>query len=210
MRGQSYRLNTPTLGILSSDNESRNPVTIRAHCCYNGSKSIMKMAVTLVAAIALVADIGHAQTFHKTKIFNGKGKEVLVDLCFDQQSKLLTVKPQKSTIADVPYGAIDKLSYEQAAHRRIMDGGVAGIGCVDTPAGFLTCPASLGVGAVLMLTKGKNRWFYVDYQQDGAPKRLTLKLDKSEYKQVLKTAREQTGKDVEILVSKKGKSPGKK
>jgi hypothetical protein len=160
--------------------------------------------------IASVADIGHAQTFHKTKILNGKGREVLIDLCFDQQSKLLTVKPQNSTIADVPYGAIHKLSYEQAAHRRIVDGGVAGIGCVDTPAVFLTCPASLGVGAVLMLTKGKNRWFYVDYQQDGAPQRLTLKLDKSEYKQVLKTAHEQTGKDVEILVSQKRKSPDKK
>lgn len=178
MRGRSYRLDTPSLCILSN-------------------KSIMKMAFVLVAAVAV--DIGHAQTFHKTKMLNGKRK-VSVDLCFDEQSKLLTVKSQKSIVADVPYGVIDKLSYEQAAHHRMSDGaGAAGIGCVDTPAVFLTCPASFGVGAALMLTKGKNHWFYVNYKQDGVPQKLTLKLDKSEYEQVLKTAKNQTGKNVEML-----------
>jgi vacuolar-type H+-ATPase subunit C/Vma6 len=103
------------------------------------------------------------------------------------------------------------LSYEQAAHRRLSDaGGAAGIGCVDTPAVYLTCPASFGVAAVLTFTKGKNHWFYVDYKQDGTPKELALKLDKTEYEQVLRTAHEQTGKDVEILVPQKRKSPGKK
>ena len=191
MRRKSYRLNAPTLGILS------NPSAIR-------------MAVILVVAMASVADIGHTQTFHKTKMLKGKHREIPVDLCFDQQSKLLTVKPHKSAVADVPYGAIDKLSYEQAAHRRIMDGGAANIGCIGTPAVYLTCPASFGVAAVLMFTKGKNHWFYVDYKQDGAPKELALKLDKTEYEQVLRTAHEQTGKDVEMLVPQKRKSPGKK
>jgi hypothetical protein len=63
------------------------------------------------------------------------------------------------------------------------------------------------VGAALLLTKGKKHWFYVDYKQDGGPKKLALHLDKSEYQEVLKTAHEQTGKDVEILLSRKGKSP---
>src|SRR5579864_4026729 len=182
MRGDSYSLNTPSFCIFSNT-------------------SVMKVAVVLVAVIALVADTGHAQTFHKTKMLNGKGREIPVDLCFDQQSKLLTVKPHKSTIADVPYGAIDRLSYEQAAHHRTMGGGGApGIGCVGNPAGLLTCPASFGVAAVLMLTKAKNHWFYVVYKQDGGTKELALRLDKREYEQVLKTAREQTGKDVEMLV----------
>src|SRR5690348_4030374 len=153
MRGKSDRPNASTLGILSNH-------------------STVKMAVILVVAMASVADIGDAQTFHKTKMLKGKHREIPVDLCFDQQSKLLTVKPHKGTTAEVPYGAIDKLSYEQAAHRRIMDGGAANIACVDTPAVFLTCPASFGVAAVLMFTKGKNHWFYVDYKQDGAPKEL--------------------------------------
>jgi hypothetical protein len=191
MRGKHYRLNAPTLGIRSNN-------------------STLKMAVILVVAMASVAVIGHAQTFHNTKLLNDKGREVSVDLCFDEQSKLLTVKPHKSTIADVPYGVIDKLSYEQASHRRIMDGGAANIGCIGTPAVFLTCPASFGVAAALMFTKGKNHWFYVNYKQDGGPKELALKLDKREYEQVLKTAHEQTGKDVEMLAPQKRKSPAKK
>jgi len=95
-------------------------------------------------------------------------------------------------------------------HRTMGGGGAPGIGCVGNPAGLLTCPASFGVAAVLMLTKAKNHWFYVVYKQDGGTKELALRLDKREYEQVLKTAREQTGKDVEMLVSQKGKSPGKK
>jgi hypothetical protein len=191
MRGNSYRPNAATLGIRFN--------------------TAMKMALILVAAIASVADIGSAQTFHKTKMLNSKGREVPVDLRFDEQSKLLTVKPRKSTIPDVPYGAIDKLSYERASHRRTKDPlGPSVIACADTPVVYLTCPTSLGVGAVLLLTKGRNHWFYVDYQQDGAPKKLALRLDKSEYEQVLKTAHDQTGKAVEILVSEKRKSPAKK
>jgi hypothetical protein len=171
----------------------------------------MKIAVVLVAVMASMADIGHAQTFHKIKMLNGKSREIPVDLCFDQQSKFLTVKPHKSTNTDVPYGDIDKLSYEQAARRRLKDPlGPSVIACADTPVVYLTCPASLGVGAALLLTKGKKHWFYVDYKQDGAPKKLALRLDKSEYEQVLKTAQKQTGKNVEILVSRKGRSPDKK
>jgi hypothetical protein len=209
MRRKSYGLNTRTLG---GGDESQIPVTGLARCWYNGNKSIMKMAVVLVAVIASVADIGHTQTFHKTKMLNDKGKEVSVELCFDAESQRLTLKPQKSTVTDVPYGAIDRLSYKQAAYHRAKDGAGAVdiIGCLDTPAVYLTCPASFGVVAVLMLTKGKNHWFYVDYKQGGATMKLSLQLGKSEYEQVLKTATEQTGKPVEVLVSQKGKSPGKK
>jgi hypothetical protein len=170
-----------------------------------------KIAVVLVVALASVADIGQAQTFHKTKMLNDNGKEVAVELCFDAEGHRLTVKSHKSNVADVPYGAIDGLSYKQAAYHRAKHGaGAVDIGCVDTPAVYLTCPASFGVVAVLMLTKAKNHWFYVDYKQGGAAMKLTLQLGKSEYEQVLKTATEQTGKGVEILVSQKGKFPGKK
>lgn len=64
--------------------------------------------------------------------------------------------------------------------------------------------ASLGAGAIVMLTKSKNHWFYVDYKDaDGKPQDLTLKLDKNEYEMVLKTAKEMSGKEVEITTPKK-------
>ena len=58
-----------------------------------------------------------------------------------------------------------------------------------------------------MLTKSKNHWLYVDYKDtDGKPKDLKLKLDKSEYRQVLETAAQQTEKHVETLASRSGQS----
>jgi len=64
---------------------------------------------------------------------------------------------------------------------------------------------------MLLLTKSKNHWFYVDYQDaDGKAKDLTLKLDKSEYERVLKTAKEMSGKEVEITTPKKDEQKDQK
>ena len=59
--------------------------------------------------------------------------------------------------------------------------------------------ASLGAGAIVMLTKSKSHWFTIEYHEENAPKTLVLRLDKSEYKQVLKVATTSTGKDVANL-----------
>lgn len=139
----------------------------------------------LIAATGIV----QAQTFSKTKMIDAKGKEVTVSLEFDQAG--LAVKTLKTPIADVPYASISKLSYELTSRRRVKEGAVVMI-------------ASLGVGAIVMLTKSKNHWLYVDYKDaDGKPDDLTLKLDKSEYERVLKTAKELSGKEVEITTPKK-------
>ena len=47
---------------------------------------------------------------------------------------------------------------------------------------------SLGVGAVVMLTKSKNHFLTVNYQDGAAAKELILRLDKSEYRDILATA----------------------
>lgn len=150
------------------------------------------IALLLIAATA----IGQAQTFSKTKMIDAKGKEVPVTIEFDKAG--LAVKILKTSIAEVPYDSINKLSYEMASRHRVKEGAVVMI-------------ASLGVGGIVMLTKSKNHWFYVDYKDaDGKPKDLPLKLDKSEYESVLKTAKEMSGKDVEITTPKKDEKKNKK
>ena len=70
---------------------------------------------------------------------------------------------------------------------------------------MLSFPPRLGVGGIVMLTKSKSHWFYVDFKdQDGKAGNLTLKLDKTEYEKVLAAAKKQTGKDVETLTPRKG------
>lgn len=155
-------------------------------------KRYFAIAMLLIAATGA----GQAQTFNKTKMIDAKGKEVSVTLAFDKTA--LAVKTLKTPIADVPYASISKLSYEQASRHRVKEGAVVMI-------------ASLGIGGIVMLTKSKNHWLYVDYKDaDGKPKDLTLKLDKSEYETVLKTAKEMSGKDVEIITPKKGEKKDEK
>lgn len=150
------------------------------------------IAILLIAATA----VGQAQTFGKTKMIDAKGKEVPVPLEFGQAG--LAVKTLKTSIADIPYENISKLSYERASRRRVKEGAIVMI-------------ASLGAGGIVMLTKSKNHWLYVDYKDaDGKPQDLTLKLDKKEYERALKTAKEMSGKEVEIIVPKKDEKKDKK
>jgi hypothetical protein len=147
----------------------------------------------VIAIFMIVATgIGQAQTFRRTKMVDGKGKEVPVELRFDKQSQVLTVKALTASIAEMPYASIDKLSYEQAARHRVKEGAIVML-------------ASFGAGGIVMLTKSKNHWLYIDYKDAvSETKTLTLKLDKSEYQRVLNASREQTDKEVEILTQQNG------
>lgn len=146
-------------------------------------------ALSLILSCLIAAASG--ETFKKTKMVDGKGKEVPVELDFDRVEKRLTVRTKKTVLAEAPYDTIDTLQYELSARRRVKEGAVVMI-------------ASLGVGAVVMLTKSKNHWLYVNQKPGGAKATtLTLKLDKSEFEKVMKVAAAETGKTVEKLQPEK-------
>lgn len=56
--------------------------------------------------------------------------------------------------------------------------------------------ASLGAGAVVMLTKSKSHWLTFEYHEGNANKSLVLQMDKSDYKKILKVASAQTGREI--------------
>lgn len=146
----------------------------------------------LFALLVTLVGVSDAETFRKTKLIDPKGRELAVELGFDETAKLLTVKAAGEAIYQVPYANIEKLSYEQASRHRIREGAVVMI-------------FSLGAGGVVMLTKEKYHWFYVDFKSPaGEARTITLKLDKTEYKTVLSAATTQTGKVVETLEPAKG------
>lgn len=149
------------------------------------------LIVTLIAA----AGFGRAQTFKKVKMIDVKDKEVNAELTLDQNSKQLSVRPEKGDGVAVPYSSIDKLSYERSSHHRIKTGAILMV-------------ASLGAGAIVMATKSKNHWFYVDYKDaGGAAKDVILKLDKSDYEKILDSAKSQIGKDVDRVAAKDSRKP---
>jgi hypothetical protein len=44
--------------------------------------------------------------------------------------------------------------------------------------------ASLGAGAIVMLTKSKTHWLYIDFHEQSNAKSVVLRMDKNEYKEV--------------------------
>jgi hypothetical protein len=68
--------------------------------------------------------------------------------------------------------------------------------------------ASLGAGAIVMLTKSKSHWLYIDFHEQDAPKSIVLRMDKNEYKTIMAACKTHTGKTVEDL-QEGGKSKDK-
>ena len=123
-------------------------------------------------------------SFHKSKLADVKGKQANIDLIFsDPKESIIVNVAAGHTIASIPYAATDKLSYEYSKHHRIKQGAIVMV-------------ASLGAGAIVMLTSSKSHWLTIEYHEENAPKTLVLRMDKSEYQKILKTAKTATGKDI--------------
>jgi hypothetical protein len=66
--------------------------------------------------------------------------------------------------------------------------------------------ASLGAGAIVMLTKSKSHWLYIDYHEQSVAKNVVIRMDKGDYKKIFEAVKTHTGKDVEMLGDAKEKS----
>jgi hypothetical protein len=150
-------------------------------------KNMNRVAISVIALIALTGtSFASGIAFRKAQILDSRGRGQIASLVFDEQQKAILVEIADHPWATIPYATVDKLGYEYSKRHRIREGAVIMI-------------ASLGAGAVVMLTKSKSHWLYIDYKEQGTPKSVLLRLDKKEYKHVLTAAENQTGKRVEYL-----------
>src|SRR5689334_9541653 len=139
--------------------------------------------ILCLASVVSAEDIA----YRKTKLADVKGKHSNADLLFSDARKSMVVNVATGlTVAEIPYDSIDKLSYEFSKQHRIKQGAIVMV-------------ASLGAGAVVMLTKSKSHWLTIEYHAENVPKTLVLRMDKSEYKKILTTAQTTTGKNVEFI-----------
>lgn len=139
--------------------------------------------------LAAAADV----IYQKEKLSDAKEKQVKCDLTFSEVKKAVIVTVASQKVAEIPYNTIDKFSYEYAKHRRIKQGAIVMV-------------ASLGAGAVVMLTKSKTHWLTIDYHEGDAAKELVIRMDKKDYKDIFSTIQAHTGKEVQIVQdSGKGK-----
>lgn len=93
----------------------------------------------------------------------------------------------------LPYGQLDKFSYEYTKKHRVT-------------AGAITMVASLGAGAIVMLSKSKSHWLYIDYHEQNIPKSVVLRMDKNDYKKIFEAVKTHTDKDVEMIGDANDKS----
>jgi hypothetical protein len=149
----------------------------------------MKKAISILAVILMVAvtvSFGEETAFNGCKLADVKGKQAEARLIFSDEAKSVIVRSMDRDVVSIPYGNIDKFSYDYAKKHRITQGAIVMV-------------ASLGAGAIVMLTKSKSHWLYIDFHEQNAPKSVVLRMDKNEYKKIFAAVKAHTGKDVQFI-----------
>jgi len=154
---------------------------------------VRKIICALLASLVLGNLSFAEETAFNVKLADAKGKQAEARLIFSDQNKNVTVQVADRDFVTVPYDQLDRFSYEYTRKHRITEGAVVMV-------------ASLGAGAIVMLTKSKSHWLYIDYHEQSVPKSVVLRMDKNDYKKILEAVKTHTGKEVEMPGDAKDKS----
>jgi hypothetical protein len=126
------------------------------------------------------------ESFSRIKVPDSKGKPIDATLIFSDQATAVQIRPVNGNNLAIPYTRIYKFSYEYTKRHRISERTLA--------------TAPFGIGAFVMLTKSKNHWLEIDYDNDqDIRKAYVLRMDKHDYLRILEAVKAHTGKDAEIL-----------
>ena len=154
----------------------------------------MKRIVSFLLVIFVTINLSLAEetAFRGVKLADAKGKQSDASLIFSDSNKNVVVRVADRDFVTMPYDQIDKFSYEYTKKHRITQGAIVMV-------------ASLGAGAIVMLTKSKSHWLYIAFHEQNAPKTLVLRMDKKEYKNIFEAVKAHTGKEVQFLGEDKAK-----
>ena len=149
----------------------------------------MKKMITVVALLAMTfstAGVAENITFNTVKLADAKGKQSEARLTLNDDNKSIVIQVADRDVATIPYESVEKFSYEYTKKHRVTQGAIVMV-------------ASLGAGAIVMLTKSKSHWLYIDYKDQNAAKSLVLRLDKKDYTKVFDAIKAHTGQEVVYL-----------
>jgi hypothetical protein len=79
----------------------------------SGSPENMSQYLALIFLVLLAATsvAGEDAVFHKSRIFDRRGKERRVDLVFSGQNSALVVREKTTVVVKIPFGTIEKVTY---------------------------------------------------------------------------------------------------
>lgn len=147
-------------------------------------KRVIPLLLLIVSVIPhlMAAD----ESFSRVKAPDAKGKPVNAVLTFSDQNQAVEIRPSKVPGLTIPYSRIYKFSYEYTKRHRVGEGTLA--------------TAPLGIGALMMLTKGRSHWLQIDYDDpQNVRKFYVLRMDKHDYLRILEAVKAHTGKDADVL-----------
>ena len=114
-------------------------------------------------------------------------KETKIDLTLSDGG--FTIQERKGSPVEIRYSSIQKITYEYARHHRLAGGA-------------MLMAASPLAGIIVMATKTKSHWLVVDYLGDGESRTVVLRLDKSDYQEILGGLESKSGKHIDSPASK--------
>jgi len=133
-------------------------------------KRILAMVLCVtIPAVAASTESGYKVVYDGGSISGAKTGSPL-KLRFD--SSRITLTKGKAEVVKIPSGAITEISYGQDVHRRV--GAAIGLAVV-----------SLGIGALMALTKSKKHYIGLTWDDAGQKGGAAFRADKSDYRGVL-------------------------
>jgi len=142
-------------------------------------RKLLAMLLCIVVPVAVVAaENGHKVDYDGGSLPNvkaGTGLKLFIDA-----ERIRLMKDKKEVLA-LPSASVTELSYGQDVHRRI--GAAIGIGVF-----------TLGIGALMALTKSKKHYIGVTWDDAGKKGGIAFQADKSDYRGVLAGLEGVTGK----------------
>ena len=143
---------------------------------------MMKLVATLLCVLfpvsAFAGDNGYKIGYDGGSIQNAKAGTAM--RLFIDGSNIRIMK-DKSEVVVIPAAAVTEVSYGQDVHRRV--GAAIGVAVV-----------SLGIGALLALTKSKKHFIGLTWDDAGKKGGLAFQADKSDYRGLLAGLEGVTGK----------------
>lgn len=133
-------------------------------------KRLLAVLLCLAVPLAVIAaDNGYKVKYDGGSIPNAKSGSDMKLYIADKQVRFM---PDKGEPVIIPASAITEISYGQDVHRRV--GAAVGIGVV-----------TLGVGALMALSKSKKHFVGVTWADGDKKGGLAMQCDKNEYRGIL-------------------------
>ena len=141
-------------------------------------KALSLTLCLMMPAVAFGADNGYKVAYDGGSLTNLKAGHTL-HLTMDSTS--IHVMDNKTEVAVIPDSAVTEISYGQDVHRRV--GAAIGLATV-----------SLGLGALLALSKSKKHFIGITWDDNGKKGGFAVQADKSDYRGLLAGLEGVTGK----------------